>query len=65
MAKKIRTKKKVKKNIANGVVHIQSTLMLWPGRVPAFRVLKDLVKALLLRLNWRLKMPPRKPKNTG
>jgi small subunit ribosomal protein S11 len=25
MAKKIRTKKKVKKNIANGVVHIQST----------------------------------------
>ena len=25
MAKKIRTKKKVKKNISNGVVHIQST----------------------------------------
>ena len=25
MAKKIRTKKKVKKNVANGVVHIQST----------------------------------------
>jgi small subunit ribosomal protein S11 len=25
MAKKVRTKKKVKKNIANGVVHIQST----------------------------------------
>ena len=25
MAKKIRTKKKVKKNIANGIVHIQST----------------------------------------
>jgi small subunit ribosomal protein S11 len=25
MAKKIRTKKKIKKNIANGVVHIQST----------------------------------------
>ncbi len=25
MAKKTRTKKKVKKNIANGVVHIQST----------------------------------------
>ena len=25
MAKKVRTKKKVKKNISNGVVHIQST----------------------------------------
>ena len=25
MAKKIRTKKKIKKNVANGVVHIQST----------------------------------------
>lgn len=25
MAKKVRTKKKVKKNVANGVVHIQST----------------------------------------
>jgi small subunit ribosomal protein S11 len=26
MAKKIRTKKRVKKNVANGVVHIQSTI---------------------------------------
>jgi hypothetical protein len=40
MAKKTRTKKKVKKNIANGVVHIQSTPLLrrnWPPKTPPRR----------------------------
>ena len=76
MAKKTRTtKKKVKKNIANGVVHIQSTfnntivtisdamgnVVSWSSAV--FKGLKDRARARRLLLNWRLRMLPKRPWN--
>jgi hypothetical protein len=68
MAKKTRAKRKEKKNIPNGVVHIQSTfnntiititdpaVMLWPGQAPASRDLRVLERAPRLPPNWQPKM---------
>ena len=68
MAKKIRTKKKVKKNVANGVVHIQSTFNntivtitdtvgnVVACQAQAFRDLRGRAKARLLLHNSRLRM---------
>jgi hypothetical protein len=73
MAKKTRTKKKEKKNIQNGIVHIQSTFnntmirseTSLHGRVPACRDSKDPARAHRLQLRWRRRTQPKKRWNTA
>jgi len=79
--KKIRTKKREKKNISTGVVHIQSTFnntiviqllqlqilpeMLSLGLVQVFRALRDHGRALHLLLSLQQKMRQKRPWSMG